>query len=274
MMPLTLTLVRHGESESNRAKRAFEQGEVLPAEAELMKVHTSDRRLTPKGEEQAIAAGIWLRRWMQTTDIEIADCRFYVSPYVRAMETAGHIQIPKARWRLENRLVERNWGDLDQMTFEDRLQMFGNEIKKRKEYAFFWRPGTGETMQDVFGRLRDLMDSLHRECERKHVFLVCHGETMWAARTILEYWSPQLLRDHMLEHDDRTGIHNCRIVQYTRVLNKEHRSDRLSRVRFVDPVHPLDASRNLGWQKVSRTLLSSDELLQVCGESKRFLSAK
>ncbi len=270
-MPLNLTLIRHGESESNLAKSFFEAGKPLSGEADLMKVHTSDRRLTPKGIAQAQAAGEWLRKWMDEEKIETANCRFYVSSYVRAMETAGHLHVPEARWRLENRLVERNWGTLDQLPYEERLRLFGEEMKRRKEFAFFWRPSSGETMQDVFLRFRDLADTLHRECERKHVFLVCHGETMWAARTVLEYWTPRQLRDHMLERDNRTRIHNCRIIQYTRVLDAEHRADRLSRVRFVDPVHPDDPARNLGWAKVARPMYTSGELLEMCEGHKRFV---
>ena len=274
MMPLTLTLIRHGQSESNLAKHSFEQGKVLENEDELMKVHTSDRRLTALGVVQAKAAGTLMRGWVEETGIEIADCRFYVSTYMRAIETAGHLQIPRSEWRLDNRLVERNWGEMDQKPYEERMKLYGAEAGRRKEFALYWRPDTGETMQDVVNRLRDFTDTMHRECERKHVVVVCHGETMWAFRTILEYWTGQQLRNAMLTHDDRTDIHNCRIIQYSRVLDDEHRATRLTRVRFVDPINPADESRNLDWQKIKRPLYTSDQLLELAEAEKRFLAAE
>lgn len=270
-MPLTLTLIRHGESESNRAKSMFEQGKPLPSEAELMKVHTSNRRLTALGVFQAQEAGKWLRQWLKENNLGASDCRFYVSTYIRAMETAGLLQLPDAMWRLENRIVERNWGALDQLPYDERIRLFGEALKKRKEFAFFWRPSDGETMQDVFDRFGDLSNELRRDCERKHVFLVCHGETMWAARTMLEYWTPRQLRDHMLNHDDRTDLCNCRIIQYTRVLGQKHRSDRLCLVRFIDPMWSRDPARNLDWTEFDRPRFANEDLLELCSEHPRFI---
>lgn len=271
MMPLTVTLVRHGESESNLAKDLAEDGRAHENEAALMRVHTSERRLTPLGVEQAKAAGAYIRDWMGRMGITVADCRFYVSPYVRAMETAGHMQIPNAFWRPENRIVERNWGDMDQLTYAERAERYGEEMGLRKEHAFFWRPSDGETMQDVFDRYRDLVGTMHRECEQMHVIVVTHGELMWAARALHEYWSPQDLREAMLDRQSQTGMHNCRIIQYGRMMRNEIVASRLVGVRFIDSMAPDDSTRNLDWQRIERPTFSSDDLLCFAERYPHFL---
>src|SRR4051812_24686608 len=90
IMPKTLTLVRHGESESNAAKRMADELGASPAgEAELMAVHTSQRRLTARGVKQAQAAGAWLRaHFMELAKCErvepFSNVAGYFSPYARA----------------------------------------------------------------------------------------------------------------------------------------------------------------------------------------------
>lgn len=272
MMPKTVTLVRHGESESNRAQKLAEEGLAHENEKALMGVHTSLRRLTPKGVEQARAAGAFMRTWMHQESISLDTCRFYVSPYARTMETAGHMDIVNAQWRLENRIVERNWGSMDQLTYADRMRRYG-ELKLRKEHAFFWRPSDGETMQDVFNRYRDLVGTMHRDCSEMHVVIVAHGELMWAARTLHEYWSPHDLRDRMMVRDDRTRPVNCRIVQYSRRADGgmyPSWGDRLNKVRFIDPVNPDNPEYNLGWQPIKRQTFSSGELLARAEQHPRF----
>jgi broad specificity phosphatase PhoE len=272
-MPITLTLVRHGESESNVAKRHFDKHKKsIKGEKALMSVHTSERRLTPRGVDQAQAAGVCLRRWFDEENIKIRRTRVYVSPYVRASETAGHLGLDN-KWRMDNRLVERNWGDLDQMTHEERMHKYREEFDLRKEFAFFWRAGNGETLQDVFGRLRDFTNTLHRECSKKHVIVVTHGETMWAFRTLLEYWLPQDLREAMISRNKQTQIVNGRIVQYTRIDEKGKPQKRIVRMRMTHPTHPEDPKKNLPWQPVGRHEYSNADLLEYAEVHPRFLAA-
>src|SRR3989344_3434380 len=272
MMPKTVTLIRHGESESNRAQKLAEEGLAHENEAALMSVHTSERRLTPRGIEQAQATGAFIRAWMHRWSISVGECRFYVSPYARTMETAGHMDIVNARWRLENRIVERNWGSMDQLTYAERIRVYG-ELKLRKEHAFFWRPSDGETMQDVFNRYRDLVGTMHRDCPEMHVVIVAHGELMWAARTLHEHWSPHELRREMLRRDDHTRLVNCRVVQDSRRAcdGLDPRwTPRIQSVRFVDPVAPEDSERNLDWRPVTQQTFSSGELLARAQQYPRF----
>lgn len=269
MMPVSLALVRHGQSESNLAKDMFEQNKTLSAEEALMAVHTSERRLTDLGKQQAQAAGAWLRENWFDPDCE-SDYRFYVSPYVRAMETAGHIGIG-SDWKPDSRLMERNWGDFDQKPYAERALLFEQELKYRKEHAFFWRPTNGETLQDVFLRLRDMLATLHRECHSKKVLMVSHGETMWVWRDVLERWMPQQLREAMLAHSEQTRIRNCRIIEYTRETESGELAARFIRMRFVNPEDPNDPDTNLGWHPIPRKNWSSQDLLDFVDGYQRFI---
>ncbi len=267
--PITLTLVRHGESESNAAKHSATQGKAVPREAELMGVHTSERRLTLRGVEQAQQTGRWLREhWLSLLE----EKRGYVSPYVRASETAGYHALG-LEWRMDSRLCERNWGELDQMTHEQRLARFEKTLVFRKEHALFWTPSGGESLMGVFLRLRDITATLHRECSQMLVLVVSHGETMYAWRYLNEYWIPQDLRESMSSTDKRFDIFNCRIIQYSRLDQDDTLQKKFVKVRFVNPMKPDDPATNHDWMPVKRKLWSDTDLLGYTTSHKRFLEA-
>jgi len=268
--PITLTLVRHGESESNAAKRAAEKGKPHPNEAALMDVHTSERRLTPRGVEQAKQAGRWLRQYFAGTERHAI--RGYVSPYARAAETAGLLGL-NLSWYVDSRLCERNWGHLDQMTHEARMEFFREDLARREKFALFWAPPGGESMKQVFLLLRDWEGTLHRECTNMHVLAVCHGETMWAERYLREYWVPRDLSRAMQSNDRRFKILNCRIIQYSREDQNGVLQPRFARVRFIDPRDPENAETNHDWLPVQRKLFSSNDLLEYASSFDRFLEA-
>lgn len=267
-MPLSITFIRHGESESNVVKDLKEANQEIPNEEALMRVHTSERRLTTKGVAQAQAAGVWMREWLKTRPGN--QKRFYVSPYVRTQETAAHLGLG-VDWRVDPRLVERNWGMMDSLTYEERIKRFGDTLNERKERAFFWRPSDGETLQDVFLRVRDFAGTLTRDCPFMDVVVVCHGEVMWVERTLLEYWTPHDLSAHMTGHDPKTYVSNCRIIQYTREQDNAEPAQRIVRVRFIDPTDPNNPEKNLDWQPIKRPLLSDADLLRFAEKHPRYL---
>ncbi|HYD93463.1 MAG TPA: histidine phosphatase family protein [Candidatus Paceibacterota bacterium] len=269
MMPRTLTWVRHGESEGNWARTLAEAGQAHAREADLMSVHTCERRLTEKGVEQAKRAGAWLRKHWDGNTASPEDRQFIVSPYVRAIETAGHLGLD-GRWIQDTRVVERNWGTIDSHTYEQRIALFGEQLEDRKSEAFFWRPADGETLQDVFNRIRAFLDTMRRKCTNKHVLVVCHGETMWAVRYLLEYWTPQKLADEMQTRNNQTRLINCRIVQYVRD-NDDEFGPKFDRVRFIDPSNPDDPERNRDWKRITRPTYSSEELIDMAESRQRFL---
>ena len=135
-------------------------------------------------------------------------------------------------------------------------------------FAYFWRPHDGETLQDVFLRGRDFVSTLDREAEHTHVVCVTHGETMYVFRAIFEYLMPDELRAAMVDIDRRTDMRNCRAIQYRCGGQAEERY--FSHVRFVDPSAPDDPATNTAWIPIERTLLTDDELLASVEAFPRF----
>ncbi len=287
MMPRTLTLVRHGESESNLAKRSAERGVALPKESELMKVHTSRRRLTMRGVEQAHHAGKWLRQHFtheakRRGENPYENIRGFVSPYVRAMETAGNLELP-ITWQADARLSERNWGDLDQLTYEERIARYGT-LDDRELHGIFWPAGNGETLQMLSTRMWQHFDMLMRKLEGYDVVEVSHGETILTQRFMLERWLPEELVHMMLSTDTKLAeqklgketdwqnkLINCRIVQYTREREDGSWDTKYCRVRLIAPSALDDARKNLDWRPITRRQFTSEELLHYVGQFPHFL---
>jgi hypothetical protein len=123
-----LVLVRHGESEGNIAhKRSLRGDHALYENVHFARRHSSHWRLTNRGIEEAIKAGEWLR-----TNLDTNFDRFYVSEYVRAMETAAKLNFTNATWFAETFLRERDLGIFDLMSHAERRQRFAEELKRRE----------------------------------------------------------------------------------------------------------------------------------------------
>ncbi len=84
----------------------------------FLKRHSSLWRLTDRGREQAKTAGEWLRQNAQANpslnpasahEAQTSIYRYYVSEYIRAMETAALMELPNAKWFVEVQLRERDW---------------------------------------------------------------------------------------------------------------------------------------------------------------------
>lgn len=289
-MPRTLTLVRHGESESNAAKRAAEKGRSYPRERELMQVHTSRRRLTPRGVLQAQRAGTWLQNDFAELAARLGEqpyarARGYFSPYARAMETAGHLGLP-IEWRPDARLSERNWGELDQLTYEERVAKYGEVNNLREMHGMFWPASNGETLQAVSTRVWQHFFMLKKDCGLCDVVDVSHGETMLTQRFMLERWLPEEIVYKMIRSDSRLSeellgeptdwqnkIINCRIIQYTREREDGTWDTKYCRVRLIAPSDPHNPEKNLDWRTVERRKFTSEEMLKYVEQFPHFLTA-
>lgn len=126
-------------------------------------------RLTDKGRDQALAAGAWLAK-----EGLVEFDRYYVSEYLRAMETAARLDLP-GQWYTEMLLRERDWGSMDLMSEEERVQTLSHELQRRELDPFYYAPPSGESMADVAQRVDRLIEALHRDCADKRVILVCHS---------------------------------------------------------------------------------------------------
>lgn len=279
MLPKSITAIRHGNSEGNRAIQLSEEGDDSLFTPKFRNRHSSDFHLTDKGIEQAKIAGDWIRK-----NIKTEFDGFCASPCLRALETAAWLQIPFAHWRPEFYLRERDWGDLDIVSDQEKRTIYKEAMEKRKTDGFFWRVLNIEPMSDVCLRVDRAIQKIARKYNGKNVIIVCHGETMWALRMILEGLPPWEYARLEASPDKKNRILNCQILQYTReepALNANSangattkRSKKLfsdfTWMRSVCPTDPT-LSSNI-WTKIEHKEYSNAELLKIAAATPRMIN--
>lgn len=255
-MPINLVLVRHGESEGNVANKLSRAGDHSAFSEEFKKRHSSFWRLSERGRQQAIAAGEWIRE-----NIKDRFDRYYVSEYLRAMETAALLGLENAVWYRDFFLRERGWGHLEVISQEERLFRFEEEMWRYDRDGFFWTPPGGESMADVCVRLHWILNTLHRECSDKSVVIVCHGEVMWNFRVRLERLTQQKFCELENSKNPYDKIYNCQILHYTRRdPDTGALAENLNWFRSVCPTD-LSLSSNI-WQEIERPRFTNEDLLR------------
>ena len=167
MKPDKIILLRHGESQGNINKKIYAS---IPDYAV---------QLSELGHKQARGAGEAIKGVLAQGGI-----RFYVSPYWRTRQTAEivaarlherHIQL----FYEDPRLREQEWsGD-----YRAKLEDYAKVEKRRDSYGhFYFRLRGGESCADVFDRVSDFLNTLHRDFEKRdfprNVIIVTHGMTM------------------------------------------------------------------------------------------------
>ncbi|MBT4673039.1 MAG: histidine phosphatase family protein [Rhodospirillaceae bacterium] len=156
-MDQTLYLIRHGETEWNRAKKV--QG-------------WNDSPLTELGETQARGvAGILAR--------EIADpaeAILYCSPLGRARATAeiiaAELGLDFGLCRFDDDLKELNTGQWDGLTFAEIEAAFPDDLNHFREDSWRNRPPGGESYAMLAARIGKWLDALE---ETSPVLVVSHG---------------------------------------------------------------------------------------------------
>lgn len=257
-MPIDLVLVRHGQSEQNLANHFAKQDDNSLFTPAFRDRHASQHRLTSRGREQALAAGDWLRN----NGFGQFDRR-YASTYIRAVETAGLLGVSGPDWMLEASLREREWGEFDGLTWEEREQRSAKLAAMRDTDTYYWIPPSGESIAMVVHRLRtSIVDTLHRECSSSRVIIVCHGEVMWAFRALLERMTVERWTQLEASKEPGAKIFNCQILHYTRRDPATGAlADRQNWMRSVSPADPSNDGRD--WETIVRPRFSNEQLLQV-----------
>jgi len=261
MMPENLLVVRHGQSLGNLAKRHSEKGDDTLL-ATLKGTHTAHWPLTERGVAQAKKTGVFLNHLMNKNQMWFD--RMYVSSYARAMQTAGNLELIRSQWIQDSRIRERDWGELDCLTDEERTERYSSSLKMRKIEPFFWSPPNGESFDHLILRIRDFVDSLHRS-ETTNVIVVCHGEVMKAIRVILCGMTPDQYAEMEFSKDPLKRIHNCQIDHYTRRGPKSLLlSRRLEWLQVYRPAENIEVA--LPWEVVPSVRFTSSELLQMAAK--------
>lgn len=157
-LPISLTLVRHGESEGNIAVNRSKKGDHSDYTPEFMAKHSSRWRLTERGRGQVKIAAEWLRRHHPGSFD-----RHYTSDCIRAQETAALLCRANARWYSDIYLRERDRGDLDVCSHEEAIAKYSDSLRRREIDPFYWCPPNGESMAQLCMRIDRFLDTLHRD---------------------------------------------------------------------------------------------------------------
>lgn len=261
-MPNHLVLVRHGQSEANVLQEASKAGDDSLYTDEMMNYPDRSWRLTSKGVEQARVSGAWI-----ADNIAERFDRYVVSPFIRTRETAGNLDLPYSSWE-ENRVVrERSWGEIGSMSRQAFLRDYPTNARYKDADPIYWAPPAGESIANVGeNRVRNLLNTLHRENSGESVLVVTHGEFSWAMRMVLERWSDEEFLDN--DKDPSHRIMNCAVIHYTRINPVTgEQSRKLSWVRRAHPVVDEVAGTShmvvTEWEHFDRDRLTNKELLEV-----------
>lgn len=262
-MPLSLTFLRHGESEGNVAMDLIKQDRYDEIPVKMHGVPGWQWRLTERGVRQAHSAGNWLRR--EVPAIGAA----FVSPYIRALETAIHLNMEGRIWRIRMESREREYGTMDHIPFPGELEAFNQLRAGRKSNPIFWSPLGGESIAETMFRVDRFYQTLHREHEDDHVLVVCHGETILANILQLCRTVPE---DYYRMREDGHGlleIGNCQIVQFSRIDPWSGRvSDHLDWVRSVCPT---GEGGDCDWMHIERMPIGDSQLRTMVGRYPKYL---
>lgn len=155
----TIYLVRHGETEWNRAAR--------------MQGHR-DSPLTDRGERQATAVGRWLGDAVGDHDRAVV----VSSPLVRARRTAEivsrRIGMPDDRLILDDRLKEMTWGEWDGLTLAEIEARDGDLWRQRRSDRWNIAPPNGESYAMLARRVALFLASV---TAGGPLIVVTHGAT-------------------------------------------------------------------------------------------------
>jgi len=265
-MPIDLVLVRHGQSEGNVAVAASKRGDRQYIESEEFRLrHSGWWRLTELGVQQAQQAGEWVRE-----NIGGSYDRYYTSSYTRAMETAAYLGLPDARWYIDPRLRERQRGHEDLWNRMDAEEL-AKSVEQRDSAPLYWRPLNGESIADVcFGRVRDVIETLHRETSEGKAIIVCHGEVMESFRVVLERLTQQQYQEWTRSPDPHEHIYNGQVFHFTRRSPEDGEITR--HLNWWRSISPTDLSLcNPAWRPIQRPSFGNEELLALAEETPRLI---
>lgn len=256
-LPVNLVLVRHGRSAGNEANALSRKGDNSAFDDKFLDTHSQYWDLTEKGVRQAVQAGRWIHDYLRDGFFN----RFYVSPYTRALKTAGLLLIPDAQWSCKVSLRERDRGEIDVIPDDVLKARYADVLQRKKRSAFFWRPPEGESLADVEQRIRQFLNTLEREASTQNVVIVCHGEVMWMFRFVLESMSLERFIELDESDNELDHIHNCQIIHYTREgIGGELRVS--PSYKYMRSICPWDKTKSTNeWQEIVRKKLSNADIL-------------
>lgn len=156
IMPRTIYLTRHGESELN-----------------LVGKIGGNANLSSSGKRYADALAEYLAKQ------NLTDLKVWTSRLKRTIETAEKIKAPIEQWKA---LDELDAGVCDSMTYEEIQEKYPEEFALRDQDKFHYRYPMGESYEDLVARLEPVIMELERQ---RNVLVICHQGVM---RCLLAYF--------------------------------------------------------------------------------------
>jgi 2,3-bisphosphoglycerate-dependent phosphoglycerate mutase len=180
-----LVLFRHGQSQWNLENRFTGWVDVA---------------LSPKGEEEAKAAGSKLKGYKFDYAYSSALKRAQDTLKL-AMDTAGHPVIPTV---YDKALNERMYGDLQGLNKAETAAKFGEDQVKVWRRSYDIPPPNGESLKDTAARVLPYfeMEIVPKLKAGKNVIVAAHGNSLRALIMALEKMTPA----QILEFEIGTGI--------------------------------------------------------------------
>jgi probable phosphoglycerate mutase len=208
--PSRLWIVRHGESDGNVARdRAHAAG--LPRID--IATRDVDIPLSSLGEAQSSALGGWFAAFDPQDRPEIV----LTSPYRRAQDTArqieraGGLHPDAAKYAIDERLREREFGILDRLTSAGIHELHPEQAEFRSLVGkFYHRPPGGESWCDVILRLRSALDTISLHYAERRVLVVGHQVVVLCLRYLIE----NLTEAQILAIDAEADVANCGVTEY------------------------------------------------------------
>ncbi|EEB13787.1 6-phosphofructo-2-kinase/fructose-2,6-bisphosphatase short form, putative [Pediculus humanus corporis] len=156
IVPRTIYLTRHGESEQNLEGRIG-----------------GDADLSPRGRQYANALAKYI------AEQDICGLRVWTSWLKRTIQTVANVPAPQERWKALN---EIDAGICEEMTYEEIASKFPEDFAARDENKFTYRYPRGESYEDLVARLEPVIMELERQ---GNVLVVSHQAVL---RCLLAYF--------------------------------------------------------------------------------------
>lgn len=177
---MKIFLIRHGESEHNVDRHL------------MAHTHDSKHALTSKGRKQAELTGEFMKDKLNEKSV------FYVSPYLRTMETAQAIysKLPQTIPFYESPLI-REWELGNLYDFNNRPPALKKEFKAAG--SFYFRYHHGESMADVYLRATLFVSTVIQRLEQRQKYenlvVVTHAALLEMIKGVLMNWTVERMTD-------------------------------------------------------------------------------
>ncbi len=199
---------RHGESVANEVTRLIFTNRHSEIPESFWRLSDREYPLTTEGRNEATQLSRLLSvqsRCWNTKPLVVS------SPFVRAVETLTIALPPGIEWRVDERLAERDYGNIKELKRQNlwnRLREEQGRANKELDY----QPCGGESFLAAYKRISECFEELQEEARMQNssiLILSAHGDVIRA------------LRSHLYHgYADCAGypfeVRNCHIDHFTR----------------------------------------------------------